>query len=68
VPIRACKGWPILGHVSRTPFAVLEANRRGAPVFKMPRLYNAKHEAFAQAVAADMSLSVAYEHAGFVHS
>jgi hypothetical protein len=68
VPIRACKGWPILGHISRTPFAVLKANKRGASVFKMPRLYNAKHEAFAQAVAADMSLSDAYEHVDSVHS
>jgi hypothetical protein len=32
----------------------------------MPRLCNTKHEAFAQAVAADVSLSDAYEHAGFV--
>jgi hypothetical protein len=32
----------------------------------MPRLHNVKHEAFAQAVAAEMSLADAYEHAGFV--
>jgi hypothetical protein len=32
----------------------------------MPRLYNLKHETFAQAVAADVSLIDAYEHAGFV--
>jgi type IV pilus biogenesis protein CpaD/CtpE len=32
----------------------------------LPRLYNPKHEAFAQAVAADMGLSDAYERAGFV--
>jgi phage terminase small subunit len=32
----------------------------------MPRLRNAKHEAFAQAVAADTDLADAYEHAGFV--
>jgi phage terminase small subunit len=32
----------------------------------MPRLYNPKHETFAQAVAADMGLADAYEHAGFV--
>jgi hypothetical protein len=32
----------------------------------MPRLHNFRHEAFAQAVAADMDLADAYEHAGFV--
>jgi type IV pilus biogenesis protein CpaD/CtpE len=32
----------------------------------MPRLHNVKRETFAQAVAADMSLGDAYEHAGFV--